>query len=141
MASKDLTVVDQLPLAIARKPIAQPLDASVIFAQRDALAALNLAINVSGLEDKEVYLALGIDAGHWSRIRKGEAHYPLNKLNDLCDLLGNEVLLVWWAHSRGKGLVMLETEAERQLRMEHDARIKAEDQVRMLKELLVGRQA
>jgi hypothetical protein len=36
------------------------------------LAAINYCIEVSGLDDKEIALALKIDAGHFSNIRKGK---------------------------------------------------------------------
>ena len=95
--------------------------------------------NVSGLEEKEIYIALGIDAGHWTRIMKGEAHFPINKLNEFCDLIGNEVPLIWWAHSRGKGLHLLETESERQLKAEREARIRAEEKLAYAEALLTGK--
>lgn len=135
MRSKDSCAVDgQAGLALVRpqSPVDIPLD--VIERQRNFLAALTLCVQSSGLEDKEVYLQLGIDAGHWSRIMKGEAHFPVNRLNDLCDICGNEAPLIWWARSRGYGLVMLKTEAERrieeleaQLSKERERRQWAED--------------
>jgi hypothetical protein len=59
-----------------------------------------LAIQASGLDDKEVYLSLGIDAGHWSRIRKGEAHFPMDKIADFCRCVGNRVLPEWLAFQK-----------------------------------------
>ena len=79
----------------------QPVSADVIAAQADMGAAITLAIQVSGKQDKAVALDLDIDAGQWSRIKGGTAHFPHNKLNALCDALGNEVPLLWWAGSRG----------------------------------------
>lgn len=116
MRSKDSLAVDGqggLALVRPRESVAIPLD--VVARQRNFLSALTLCVQSSGLEDKEVYLQLGIDAGHWSRIMKGEAHFPVNKLNDLCDICGNEAPLIWWARSRGYALVMLKTEAERRI--------------------------
>lgn len=112
------------------------------------LAAINLCIDESGLDDNEIRLALDIDAGHWSHIRKGKAgcHFPTNKLDDLQTLCNNEIPLTYQALKRGKGLHMLETEAERQLREERELRIKAEERVRasdekvrVLQEAIAGR--
>ena len=111
--------------------------------QKDFLGALNLCMNTSGLEDKEIYMALDIDPGHFSNIRKGKpgANFPPNKLNTLMDLCGNEIPLTWLAHSRGKGLVMLESEAQRQLREANEALARERDKTRMLADLLAGRAA
>lgn len=121
-ASKRLQVVDgqgELPLIRIRK--SEPVAVEVVRACRDMVAAFNLAVNVSGLDEKEIYTDLDIDPSHWSRMRKGESHFPLNKLNDFSDIVGNEILLEYWAWTRGKGLHILETEAERRIReLEHE---------------------
>lgn len=125
---------DATPEQIARKPT--------------LLAAINLCIDESGLDDNEIRLTLGIDAGHWSNIRKGKAgcHFPTNKIDDLQTLCGNEIPLIWQALKRGKGLHLLETEAERMLREERELRLAAENkvretekQVRVLQESIAGR--
>ncbi len=131
-------VEPQGELPLSRAPRAQPVADEVIRATKTFVDALNLQINLSGLEDKELYIPLGIEASHWSRIRKGEFHFPLNKLDQLCDLCGNEVTLVWWAWRRGKGLHMLETEAERQLRIERERRIDAEKRLQVITEFFRG---
>lgn len=130
-----------LELPLARKPQPQPVAPEVIFACKDFLAAFNLQINISGLDDKELYLPLGIDASHWSRMRKGDAHFPLNKLNELCDRTGNEVTLQWWAHRRRQGLHMLETEAEHLLRLEREKTARLERDNEVLVNALHGKRA
>lgn len=137
MGSKDLTHQAELPLRQVPARVAVPIE--LVHAQRSFVAALALAIQVSGLEGKEIYLPLGIDAGHWSRIVKGEAHFPLDKVRDLCDLVGNKVLAEWVAYQVGCQLVMIESEAERLLRREREATRQALAQVDLLKGLLVGR--
>lgn len=140
-ASKDLTVADQGELALTRSAESASIPFHLIAAQKHFSAALSLAIQASGLDDKEVYLSLGIDAGHWSRIRKSEAHFPMDKIADFCRCVGNRVLPEWLAFQVGCGLVMLKTEAERRAE-EAEARARdAEAQVVMLKSLLVGRAA
>ena len=132
-------VAGQGELALARQAISRSVATEVLHAQKDMLAAFNLACNVSGLEDKEIYIALDIDAGQWSRIKQGGAHFPLNKLEELCDVLGNEILLEYLAWKRGKGVHQLETETERQLRLTNEALQRERDKNKMLTEILQGK--
>lgn len=102
MKSRTQTVLDdpQRPLRLVRTD--QRIDLRLITAQPSMLAAIKLCISAAGFEaGKEVYAELGIDAGHWSRILRGEAHFPVNKLHALMDLCGNEAPLQWLVHDRG----------------------------------------
>ena len=111
----------------------------IVVAQKCMSKAIALCVQASGLDDKEIYLSLEIDAGNWSRIVKGDAHFPVNKLCQLMDLCGNEAPLMWLAHARGKGLVLLKTEAERRAEQaEHDLAAERA-KVAMLTEILAGR--
>ena len=141
MRSKELSQVEHPELPLARKadPVEVPLD--LVVKQHSLSAAIALCVPVSGLEEKEVYLSLEIDAGHWTRIMKGDAHFPVNKLNNLMDLCGNEAPLMWLANSRGYGLVVLKTEAERRAEMAERALREERDKVRFLTELLQGKAA
>lgn len=136
--SNSENAVEQGVLALTRKP--EPVDVAldVIMKRRDLLGAINLMFDVSGLEDKEIYLALDIDAGHFSNIRKGKqgCHFPTNKLNAAMDLCNSEIPLIWQARSRGKGIYMLESEAQRLLRIEREARIEAEKKLTYLEGLV-----
>ena len=116
----------QLPLVEKGPPV--HVDPSLVQRQRSFLAAVQLCVQAAGLADKEVHLALGLDAAHWSRITKGDAHFPLDLLGPLMDLCGNEAPLRWLAHSRGYDLRPLETELERQVRegAEREAALQAE---------------
>lgn len=140
MASKNLRSVDgQGELPLTRTPQQQPVAEEVIFAQPTMTAAIRLAANVSGLEEKEIYVPLKIDASHWTRILNGQAHFPTDKLDEFCNIAGNEIVLVWWAHRRGKGLVLLLSEAERLLEVERGARAKAEAENKLLRDVLQGK--
>ena len=103
-------------LRLLQKASPKPVSADVLRAQPDMLAAINLCINVSGRDRKRLHSDLDIDSGHWSRILSGTGHFPPNKLETLMDLCGNEIPLEWLAWRRRKGLHLLETEAQRQLR-------------------------
>jgi len=107
--------------------------------RKDFLGAINLCIELSGLDDKEIYLELKIDAAQWSRIRKGEAHFPPNKLQSLMTVCGNQVPLIWLARQYGYELVQIESETQRLLRIEHDARVEAEKKLAYAESLLKGR--
>lgn len=141
MRSNNLSLVEHPELPLARKPDHIEVPLELVVKQQTFSAAISLCVQLSGLEEKEVYLSLDIDAGHWTRIMKGDAHFPVNKLNTLMDLCGNEAPLMWLANSRGYGLVILKTEAERQRDEERDRADKAEAQVLLLKSLLIGKAA
>lgn len=141
MQSKKLRAVDQGVLPLVRKadPVDVPLE--LVVKQPTLAAAIALCVQASGLEEKEVYLALEIDAGHWTRIMKGDAHFPVNKLNMLMDLCGNEAPLMWLANSRGYGLVMLQSEAERRAAEAEHALEKEREKNQLLERLLLGKKA
>lgn len=61
-------------------------------------------------------MTLGIDAGHWSRIMKGDANFPQDKLCELMDICGNEAPLIWLCDVRGYELKKKESEMEKELR-------------------------
>lgn len=125
----------------------QEVDIRLVRQQRTLLAAIKLCISLAGFEsEKEVYMPLGIDPGHWSRIVRGEAHFPIDKLPDLMDLCGNEAPLLWLIEERGYDIDSLrrrETELERELRLarEEIERMQAERTAerRLLSEVLAGR--
>jgi hypothetical protein len=138
------TVADpQIPLRLVRER--QDIDPALVIAQPTLLGAIKLCISLAGFEaDKQVYKDLEIDAGHWSRITRGEAHFPVDKLSALMDLCGNEAPLIWLTNARGydpHSLRKLETETERQLRNEREAHARTQEKLTLLTELLQGKGA
>lgn len=123
------------------------VDHGLVRRQPTLLAAIKLCISLAGLEaDKEVYIPLGIDAGHWSRIMRGEAHFPVDRLCDLMDLCGNDAPMLWLVDRRGFDLSSLrrkESETERQLReaRERISQLQAERLAEraLISDLLTGR--
>jgi predicted XRE-type DNA-binding protein len=139
-----MNMAEQGVLPLAKSPRAvnpDEVSTQVIGRRKSLLDAINLCIDVSGLDDKEIGFALGIDAGHLSNIRKGKTgcNFPTNKLDDLMTLCGNEIPLVWQAMKRGKGLVMLEGEAERQLRLQKEENDRLARENKLLRDLVQGR--
>ncbi len=131
---------EQIPLHLVR-PVSH-VDPSLVTAQPSLLSAIKLCISLGGFKcDKEIYSALNVDAGHWSRIHRGEAHFPTDKFLQTMDICGNEVPLLWLLYQRGYDLHSLrkrETEVEAQLRAERDARIEAEKKLQWAMEALKG---
>ena len=118
--------MDQVALPLASKPKQADVDDSVLIKQPDMLAAINLAIQASGLQDNQIYPVLGMEKAAFSKALSGSNHFPSGKLNQLCEVLGNEVVLRWWVLTRGYGLVKLKStleEENEQLRADlHEAR-------------------
>jgi hypothetical protein len=139
-ASKDRKALDrQLPLVEKAEPV--EVDPALVHRQKSMAGAIALCVQVAGLSEKEVYLPLGIDASHWTRITKGDAHFPLDRLGPLMDLCGNEAPLMWLAHHRGFGLHRLETALERENRELREALAEEKRKARWLADALTGRPA
>lgn len=137
-SSKNVRPLDrQIPLVEKGDPV--DVDKTLIHRQKSLLSAIALCAQAAGLQDKELYMPLCIDASHWSRIIRGDAHFPLERLGPLMDLCGNEAPLEWLAFSRGYELRPLETEVERLLREETERADDLANENRLLREMLVGR--
>lgn len=115
----------QVELALTRA--ANPVDVPVelIRAKRSAGAAFGLACDASGLDDKEIYMALELDAGTFSRMRKGTNTLAGDLVAKFCEVVGNKIYVEWMAYQLGCGLVMLKSEAERRAEM-LDAQLREE---------------
>jgi hypothetical protein len=74
---------------VAEMPEPVLVDMALIKMCRDELDAVNLCIDMSRMSDEALCLKLGVDKGHWSRIRKGRAHFPTSKRLELMVLAGN----------------------------------------------------
>lgn len=111
--------VEQLELLTdGGKPLrtAQPVSPDVIYRQPDRLSAIKLAVQVSGLDEKQIYMALGLDKATWSKIMSGRFNFPTNKEEQFYDVVGNEIPLIWLAFRRGKGLHDLEDAKDARIR-------------------------
>lgn len=104
-------------------------------------AAFTLACDTSGLDDKEIYMAFKppIDAGNFSRIKKGEATLGVDRIREFCEIVQNTVYPEWIAYQVGCKLVIIQSEAERQRDEARAALEKKELELRVLRELLQGR--
>jgi len=86
-----------------RRPVDVPIE--FVRACKSELAALNLCINLSNHSDETIREALGIDKGHFSRMRKGRGNFPANKRVDLMRICGNRAPVQYEAEMLGCELV------------------------------------
>ena len=140
--SNNMTGFAQPELPLARKPDATRVSDDLIGRQKSLATAIALCIQLSGLDDKEIYLTLGIDAGHWSRMMKGTAHFPVEHMPTLMRMCGNEAPLLFLVKEMGydiNSLRPLESETEKALRLANEriAALEAEREIerRLFREL------
>lgn len=129
---------DQAELALARKANSVAVPIEMIRAKRTAAQAFTLACDVSGLEDKEIYLQLDIDAGYFSNIKKGKATLQADIVNTFCAIVDNNIYVEWLAYQVGCQLVQIESETERQLRIAREEIAMLKHDKRVLTEALRG---
>jgi hypothetical protein len=139
MSSKKIVTVEHPELSLVRKANVMEAPYELVARKKTFLASIVLCVQLSGLEDKEIYLTLGIDAGHWSRIMKGDAHFPVDKLDELMTLCGNEAPLQWLSNKRGYQLVMLKSAAERRIEELERQLTKETERRQWAEDLVVGR--
>lgn len=141
MASKDLRAVDgQAELALSRRAEPNDMPIEVVRRQKTAAAAFALACQSSGLEDKEIYGALGLDAGYFSRIKKGEATLQADLIEPFCTVVSNRIYPEWIAYRCGCTLVQIQSEAERLLEAERAKAQRLAEENRLMRSLLTTRQ-
>ena len=136
-----MTIEDQQELALSRPPQQVAIPIEMTRAKKTSGAAFGLACDVSGLDDKEIYLALDIDAGYFTNIKKGKATLQADLIVNFCQIVGNTIYPEWIAYQVGCSLVMLKSEAERKMDVERSLRIKFEDENKLLRSLLIGKAA
>lgn len=142
MASKELRSVDgQGELGLSRRAEPNDMPIEVVRRQKSAAAAFALACQSSGLEDKEIYGSLGLDAGYFSRIKKGEATLQADLITPFCDVVANRIYPEWMAYQIGCTLVQIKSEAERRLEQALEQLAQERVKVRVLTEAIGGRAA
>lgn len=119
------------------------VDHQEIARQKSLGAAIALCATAAGLEAKEVCHAIGgNDASQYSKWVNNKEGIKYEKLEALMDACGNDVPLLWMLQDRGYDLSSLrktESETERALRMEREARIKVEQENQILRGILTGK--
>lgn len=101
----------QVPcMSVMRSP--EEVPAAFVQACKSELEALNLCMNLSGLSDEAIRENLGIDKGHFSRIRKGRGNFPPNKRVALMELCGNRAPIQYEAMRLNCEVVDLSKDAQ-----------------------------
>lgn len=126
----------QLALALHEVSL---VDAEVIERQHTLTRAIVVCGDLAGFEDKQAADAAGLDAATWSRFKSGQTNFPHSRFTHYQQVCQNWLPLQWLARDAGFRLERLETVLERQLREERDRRIKAEDENKLLRDLVQGR--
>jgi hypothetical protein len=136
-----MTHAEHPELALVRAPNKVAVPIEMVWGKKTSAAAFTLACDTSGLEDKEIYLALGIDAGYFSNIKKGKATLQGDLVAEFCRVVGNTIYVEWHAYQVGCALVMIKSEAERRAELAEARAAEAERKLAFAKELLAGRMA
>ena len=97
-------------IATARSP--QQVPDEVVHRQPSLLAAIRLAVQASGLDEKQVFIPLKVDKASWSKIMSGQFNFPTNKYCEFMELVGNDIPLRWLAFKRGYKLERLLSDVE-----------------------------
>lgn len=105
--------------------------------------AIELCAELAGFSlDKELQQTLAVDKAQFSRWLSGTEGVIWPKLEKLMDQCGNDAPILWMLYQRGYDLHSLrkrETETERLLREEREARLDAEKKLAYAESLLRGR--
>lgn len=82
--------------------------------------AVLFAIQRAGRTQTVVGEELGLQQSHWSGIVNGKKNMSWNLKQKFCDLLGNDILLQWYAWRRGYRLVRREPSEQEKLAQENE---------------------
>lgn len=115
------------------------LDDTVVRSPKNMLRAFIVAAELGGLDDGQAAAAAGMDPSTWSLFKAGSRGIKPLEFNAFMDQCANELPLAFWAHSRGYVLTPMESELERRLRLEQEARAKVEAENKVLREVIGAR--
>jgi len=102
-------------------------------------AAFTLACSSSGLADQQIYDFVGIDAGTFSKIKKGIATLQGDLHQKFRYAVNNTIYHEWCAYQVGCTLVEIKSEAERRADAAEKRAADAELKVRVLMETFHSR--
>lgn len=142
-SSTRATEVDeaQAELPLSRAPASMSIPIELIRAKRSKGAAVALACDVSGLDDKEIYIPLGIDKALFSRMKSGSANLDCDHIAQFCRIVGNRIYPEWLAYQVGCQLQEIESETARQLRVAREQLDAERAENALLRQLVQGRAA
>lgn len=103
----------QAELGLTRRPESIAIPVEMIRAKKTSGAAFCLACDASGLDDKEIHMALELDPATFSRIKSGKNTLAADQIARFCTVVGNRIYAEWIAYQLGCTLVMIKSEAEK----------------------------
>ena len=106
-------VATQRELDLFRQPEANSYPLEIIRKMQSAGKAFTAACDSSGLADQTIYEFVGIDAGTFSKIKKGLATLQADDWPKFCYAVNNTIYPEWCAYQLGRTLVEIKSEAER----------------------------
>lgn len=135
MNSNDLKrLEEQRELDLFRQPEPNSMPLETVRKKLTSGAAFTLACDSCGLDDQSIYKFVGIDAGTFSKIKKGIATLQAEDLKKFCYAVNNRIYAEWCAYQLGCTLVEIKTEAERRAEAAEKRANEAELKVRVLME-------
>jgi hypothetical protein len=129
----------QRELELFRQPEINEVPVELIRRQPDSGSAFTLACSSSGLADQTIADFCHIDAGTFSKMKKGLATLQADQWERFNYAVNNRIYPEWCAYQIGCTLVQIKTETERLLEAERARRIEAEKENVLMKRLLTGR--
>lgn len=142
MKSNDLVQVStQRELDLFRQPEPNNMPIELVRKQPGPGAAFTLACSSSGLADQQIYDFIGVDAGTFSKIKKGIATLQGDLLVKFRYAVNNPIYHEWCAYQVGCTLVEIKTEAERRAEAAEKRAADAELKVKVLMETFHARAA
>ena len=78
------------------------------------LKAINVCMDVSGLQDDQIADVIGTSTGNLSKYRSGQYNYPPDRLIPLMEACGNMIPLRWLALRSGQKIAPLLSTVEQQ---------------------------
>lgn len=136
-----MQVATQRELDLFRQPERNEVPLELLRKQPGPGAAFSLACTSSGLSDQTIYEFVGIDAGTFSKIKKGLATLQADLLGKFCYAVNNRIYPEWCAYQIGCTLVEIKSEAERRADEAEKRAAAAEAENRLMRQLLQGRTA
>lgn len=135
--SRDLEQAEaQRELELFRQPEANSVPVELIHKQPDSGSAFTLACSSSGLADQTIADFCHIDAGTFSKMKKGLATLQADQWERFCYAVNNRIYPEWCAYRIGCTLVQIKTETERLLDMERAKSAKLAEQLSYAESLL-----
>lgn len=99
--------------AFSRMPLNLEVSVEKIRSRRDAGEAFRLACIASALDDKEIYMPLGIDPGYFTNIKNGKATLKASLEPKFCQIVGNHIYPEWRAYQLGCTLAPIDGTKDR----------------------------